>query len=174
MKRSKILTGVLGVALLTLVACETASDPVGPNDQTLAKKAVYPADAGNSSTGVYTLWADLNQVAGAVTFSESGLNIVTNDDYDIRGVHLYTWMDEEDIPTDRPDPGHADFSQENVHASSLIIDLDSDSYNFITVHVALEQGHRAYAGGDVYPDGFPDERVQWWGYIRGYSFEAPK
>ena len=75
------------------------------------------------------------------------------------------WTDESDVSTHRPDPGHADYSIENVHASEMTIDIDAESVSYITVHVALEQGHQAYIGGDQYPYGFPDQKGNWWGVV---------
>ena len=167
MSISKTLLSVIVLVAIILVGCESQSNPVGPTENSLAKKAVYPAEAGTGDSGVYTLWADYTTNAGTVTFSTEGLTIDTNDDFDIRGINIYTWSDESEVPTDRPDPGHADYSIENIHESTFYLELANDSFEFITVHVALENGFRAYAGGDRYPDGFPDVRGQWWGYIDG-------
>lgn len=169
MNISKTLVSVVVLMAFLLIGCESQSNPVEPTDNSLAKKAVYPADAGSGDSGEYPLWASLDQLAGTVTFSETDVTIDTNEDFDIRGVHLYLWSDANDIPTDRPDPGHADVSLESIHQSSVSIELDNDSFSYITVQVSLENGVRAYAGGDAYPTGFPDVRGQWWGYIDGES-----
>jgi len=151
-----------------LVACETYSNPVEPENTSLEKRAVYDAYAGNPNNGKYTLWADFTSQAGIVTLAEGSVTITTNEEYDIRGVHIYHWLSENDVSVYRPVPGHADYSVENVHATSITLDIPSTDYNFITVHVALENGVRAYAGGDRYPDGFPDMPGQWWGYVNGF------
>lgn len=156
------------IAAFLLVACETYSNPVEPSNARLEKRAVYDAYAGTSNNGDYTLWADFTSQAGIVTLAKTGITITTNAEYDIRGVHIYHWLNEEDISVYRPVPGHADYSLENVHASSITLDIPSSDYNFITVHVALENGVRAYAGGNRYPDGFPDMPGQWWGYVNGF------
>lgn len=156
------------IAAFLLVACDTYSNPIEPENAKLEKRADYDAYAGNSNSGNYTLWADLTSPAGIVTLTATGVTITTNNDYDIRGVHIYHWLNEEDVSAYRPVPGHADYSVENLHTSSVTLDIPSTDYNYIAVHVALEQGVRAYAGGDRYPNGFPDMPGQWWGYVNGY------
>ncbi len=167
MKAKILFISLMSLALLIMVGCEAPTDPDQSTDYSMAKKAVYPANAGVGDDGDYTLWADYDQVAGVVSFSETSVTITTNDDYDIRGVHIYTWTDEEDIPNSRPAPGHADYSLPSIHESSVTLNIANDSFDYITVHVSLENGVRAYAGGDRYPYGFPEVRGQWWGYIDG-------
>lgn len=168
MKKTILLVTTLLAIMIVIVGCAAPTDPDQTSDYGLAKKAVYPSFAGDGTDGNYVLWADHNIEAGMVTIDENGISITTNDFSDIRGVHIYAWEDEAAIPTHRPEPGHADYVAQNVHSAELYINFPTELYSFFTVYVHLEDGHRAYIGGDVYPLGFPDVKVNWWGYV-GYS-----
>ena len=170
MKQTKIYISMF-IAIIVFVGCETPSTPTGPENNSMAKRAVYPAYAGEGLDGNFVLWADKTTEAGMVSIDENGVTILTNGFSEIRGVHIYIWSDESEVSTFRPEPGHADYAIENIHESELTIDVPAESYSYITVHVALEQGHRAYMGGDEVPDGFPEVRGNWWGYV-GFSPEV--
>lgn len=96
------------IVAIAFVACDTQSNPIEPSNNTIAKKAVYPAYAGDGDNGTFILWADKTVEAGLVTIDENSITIITNDFSDIRGVHIYAWENESEIPMHRPVPGQAD------------------------------------------------------------------
>lgn len=171
MKQKAILPGLIILLLIIFVGCGTDQNPMSSDQNSLAKKADYPAFSGLPINGGAILWADHNINAGSVTFGTGTLTVTTNELYDIRGINVYIWHSLDDVPVLRPNPGHADYSIESIHASDYTLDIENfGEDDYITVHVALENGTRAYAGGEVYAlTGFPDQfhSRYWWGYLKG-------
>jgi len=182
MLRSRWIQGFILSILVVFVGCEIQKNPANPDTDSgiqgnLTKKGGYPAYAGEGVDGLFTLWAGKTTDAGDVRIAtdvnnNTAVTITTNGNDDIEEVHIYLWF-EENIPNHRPAPGHADYVLENINSNQLTIalvdhsiDIESFRGAYVSVHVALSGGETAYAGGNVYPDGFfPNGPGAWWGYI---------
>ena len=148
----------------------------------------YDGNAG-SYDGVSMLWAGKTSDAGTVTISNDADNYYveynTNGTGDLKGVHVYVWTDAGQIPTKRPAPGRAQFKVDNLYTDSYTVTIPRFDYPgevvYISAHAALvtdaagddgaddgastNGGEGAYAGGANYPNGFPNGKGAWWGYV---------
>lgn len=143
----------------------------------------------------YTLWAGKTNNAGTVTITNDGSYLYvtydTNGTADLEEAHVYVWTDMNDIPSRRPAPGQAPYVAENINADSYTFMIPLSDFDiselcgsmfYISTHAALiadgipgdddddgssdsNAGETAYAGGSNVPDGFPNSRGAWWGYV---------
>ncbi len=176
--KNKLTYSSLLILILVLVGCETNFNPttsetisnLESNNFTLQKRGGYPADAGEAIDGLYTIWADKTTEAGTVTIADGVVTITSNGLYDLHSIRIFIWDDQTEIPDYRPEPGHADFTLQNVQSNEVTLDLSEESFSYISISILLSTGVKAYVGGSNYPAGFPEHRGVWWGYI-GYSSE---
>jgi hypothetical protein len=146
---------------------------------------------GNSGFGIYayTLWAGKDNDAGIVRITNDPSNLYisvnTNGSADISSMVIYLWPIGT-APDYRPHPADALRRVTDIHADKIDYTVELSGIYFVpgetyevSVSVALEEnntpedeestvnnaGEGAYAGGTIVPEGYPEGRGAWWGYV---------